>query len=85
MDYIEIQFALKERVPIIDIFIQDIADLGFDAFQENLNILSSYIPSITYNEKNLQELVNIYSEFIISFKSINHPHENWTKNGVSYI
>jgi ribosomal protein L11 methyltransferase len=79
LDYIEIQFALKERVPIIDIFIQEIADLGFDAFQENLNILSSYIPSITYNEKNLQELVNIYSEIIISFKSINHPHENWNK------
>ena len=72
MDYIEIQFSLKERVPIIDIFIQEIADLGFDAFQEKLNILSSYIPSITYNEKKLQELVNIYSEFIISFKSINY-------------
>ena len=79
MDYIEIQFVLKERVPIIDVFIQEIADLGFDAFQENLNILSSYIPSITYNEKKLQELVNIYSDFIISFKSINHPYENWNK------
>ena len=52
MDYTEIQFVLKERVPIIDVFIQEIADLGFDAFQENLNILSSYIPSINYNEKN---------------------------------
>lgn len=79
MDYIEIQFVLKERVPIIDVFIQEIADLGFDAFQENLNILSSYIPSINYNEKKLQELLENYSAFIISFKAINHPYKNWNK------
>ena len=79
MDYIEIQFVLKERVPIIDVFIQEIADLGFDAFQENLNILSSYIPSINYNEKKLQELLDNYSAFIISFKAINHPYKNWNK------
>ena len=79
MDYIEIQFVLKERVPIIDVFIQEIADLGFDAFQENLNILSSYIPSINYNKKNLQKLVDNYSAFIISFKEFNHPYENWNK------
>lgn len=79
MDYIEIQFVLKERVPIIDVFIQEIADLGFDAFQENLNILSSYIPSINYNEKKLQELLDNYSAFIISFKAIDHPYKNWNK------
>ena len=79
MDYIEIQFVLKERVPIIDVFIQEIADLGFDAFQEDLNILSSYIPSINYNEKKLQELLDNYSAFIISFKAINHPYKNWNK------
>ncbi len=79
MDYIEIQFVLKERVPIIDVFIQEIADLGFDAFQEDLNILSSYIPSINYNEKKLQELLDNYSTFIISFKAIDHPYKNWNK------
>jgi len=79
LDYIEIQFVLKERVPIIDVFIQEIADLGFDAFQENYNILSSYIPSINYNEKKLQELLENYSAFIISFKAINHPYKNWNK------
>jgi len=79
LDYIEIQFVLKDRVPIIDVFIQEIADLGFDAFQENLNILSSYIPSINYNEKKLQELLENYSAFIISFKAINHPYKNWNK------
>lgn len=79
MDYLEIQFILKERVPIIDVFIQEIADLGFDAFQENLNILSSYIPLINYNEKKLQELLINYSAFIISFKAINHPYKNWNK------
>ena len=79
MDYIEIQFDLKERVPIIDVFIQEIADLGFDAFQENLNILSSFIPSINYNEKKLQEIIDNYSSFIISFKAINHPFKNWNK------
>jgi len=79
LDYIEIQFVLKERVPIIDVFIQEIADLGFDAFHENLNILSSFIPSINYNEKKLQEIIDNYSSFIISFKAIDHPFKNWNK------
>jgi ribosomal protein L11 methyltransferase len=79
LDYIEIQFVLKERVPIIDVFIQEIADLGFDAFQENLNILSSFIPSNNYNEKKLQEIIDNYSSFIISFKAIDHPFKNWNK------
>ena len=79
MDYKEIQFVLKERVPIIDVFIQEIADLGFDAFQENLNILSSFIPSNNYNEKKLQEIIDNYSSFIISFKAIDHPFKNWNK------
>ena len=79
MDYIEIQFVLKERVPIIDVFIHEIADLGFDAFQENLNILSSFIPSNNYNEKKLQEIIDNYSSFIISFKAIDHPFKNWNK------
>ena len=79
MDYIEIQFVLKERVPIIDVFIHEIADLGFDAFQENLNILSSFIPSNNYNEKKLQEIIDNYSSFIISFKAIDHPFKNSLK------
>ena len=79
MEYIEVQFVLNERVPIIDVFIQEIADLGFDAFQENLNILSSYIPSTKYNKKKLQGLVNKYNAFIISFTEINHPYKNWNK------
>ena len=79
MDYIEIQFVLKERVPIIDVFIHEIADLGFDAFKENLNILSSFIPSNNYNEKKLQEIIDNYSSFIISFKAIDHPFKNWNK------
>ena len=79
MDYIEIQFVLKERVPIIDVFIHEIADLGFDALQENLNILSSFIPSNNYNEKKLQEIIDNYSSFIISFKAIDHPFKNWNK------
>ena len=79
MDYLEIQFVLKERVPIIDLFIQEIADLGFDAFQEKHNILSSYIALINYNEKKLQGIVDNYSNYIISFKSLIHPHKNWNK------
>ena len=79
MDYIEIQFVLKERVPIIDVFIQEIANLGFDAFQEKHNNLSSYIPLVNYNEKKLQGIVDNYSNYIISFKSLIHPHKNWNK------
>ena len=49
------------------------ADLGFDAFQEKHNILSSYIPLFNYNEKKLQGIVDNYSNYIISFFSPPFP------------
>ena len=79
MDYIEIQFVLKERVPIIDIFIQEISDIGFDAFEEKLTTLSAYVPLSIYSEERLKSLVDKYSSYITSFKVIDHPYENWNK------
>ena len=79
MDYIEIQFFLKERVPIIDIFIQEISDIGFDAFEEKLTTLSAYVPLSIYSEERLKSLVDKYSSYITSFKVIDRPYENWNK------
>ena len=79
MDYIEIQFVLKERVPIIDIFIQEISDIGFDAFEEKLTTLSAYVPLSIYSEDRLISLMDKYSSYITSFKVIDHPYENWNK------
>ena len=79
MDYIEIQFVLKERVPIIDIFIQEISDIGFDAFEEKLTTLSAYVPLSIYSEERLRSLVDKYSSYITSLKAIDHPYENWNK------
>jgi|TARA_B110000305_G_C19431339_1_gene636419 ribosomal protein L11 methyltransferase len=79
LDYIEIQFVLKERVPIIDIFIQEISDIGFDAFEEKLTTLSAYVPLSIYSEERLKSLVDKYSSYITSFKVIDHPYENWNK------
>ena len=79
MDYIELQFVLKERVPIIDIFIQEISDIGFDAFEEKLTTLSAYVPLSIYSEERLKSLVDKYSSYITSFKLIDHPYENWNK------
>ena len=79
MDYIELQFVLKERVPIIDIFIQEISDIGFDAFEEKFTTLSAYVPLIIYSEERLKSLVDKYSSYITSFKVIDHPYENWNK------
>tara|TARA_B110000971_G_scaffold33279_1_gene30895 strand:- start:6270 stop:7094 length:825 start_codon:yes stop_codon:yes gene_type:complete len=79
LDYIEIQFVLKERVPIIDIFIQEISDIGFDAFEEKLTTLSAYVPLSIYSEDRLISLMDKYSSYITSFKVIDHPYENWNK------
>ena len=79
MDYIEIQFVLKERVPIIDIFIQEISDIGFDAFEEKLTTLSAYVPLSIYSEDILISLMDKYSSYITSFKAIDHPYKNWNK------
>ena len=79
MDYLEVKFILIDRIPLIDIFKQELADIGFEAFEENINSLSSYIPRIDFKRDQLDILISKYNQLFKSFKLISHPYQNWNK------
>lgn len=79
LDYLEVKFILTERIPLIDVFKQELADIGFDAFEENINSLSSYIPQIDFKQDQFDKLINKYNELFKSFELISHPYQNWNK------
>ena len=58
MDYLEVKFILIDRIPLIDVFKQELADIGFEAFEENINSLSSYIPRIDFKRDQLDILIS---------------------------
>ena len=79
LDYLEVKFILTERIPLIDVFKQELADIGFEAFEENKNSLSSYIPQIDFKQDQLDKLISKYNELFKSFELISHPYQNWNK------
>ena len=42
MNYLEFQFIYKERTPLLDIFIQELASIEFEAFEEEKNVLKAF-------------------------------------------
>ena len=79
MDYLEVKFILTERIPLIDVFKQELAEIGFEAFEENKNSLSSYIPQIDFKQDQLDKLISKYNELFKSFELISHLYHNWNK------
>ena len=79
MIYLEFHFFFDNRNPIVDVFKQDLADIGFEAFQEDTTFFKGYIPQKKYNK---QEFDLIYQKYIFLFSSFDiheKPYENWNK------
>ena len=79
LDYLEVKFILIDRIPLIDVFKQELADIGFEAFEENIFFLSSYISQIDFKQEQLDKLISKYNELFKSFELISHPYQNWNK------
>ena len=79
MNYLELQFFFNNRNPIVDIFKQSLADIGFEAFQEDSKCLKAYIPQKIFNKKKFNLIYLKYDFLFSSFDVYDKPYENWNK------
>ena len=79
MNYLEFQFFFDNRNPIVDVFKQELADIGFEAFQEDLTYFKGYIPKDSFNKKDFDLIYLNYNFLFNSFKFSKKPYQNWNK------
>ena len=79
MIYLEFQFFFDDRNPIVDVFKQVLADIGFEAFQEGSIFFKAYIPQKLYNKQKFDLIYLKYDFLFSSFDIYEKPYENWNK------
>jgi ribosomal protein L11 methyltransferase len=78
MNYIELKFSINPQTPFQDILIAELAEIGFESFEETDNGLLAYIQELAFDEKvlsNLDILNNALVKISYSVKQI--PAQNW--------
>jgi ribosomal protein L11 methyltransferase len=81
MDYLKISISIQPRAPWVDLFIDELGELGCESFEETEDGFNAYIPSKDLNPK-LNQYLNSLSnrEDIVSFFTLEKiPSENWNK------
>jgi ribosomal protein L11 methyltransferase len=82
MDYVEITALVDPPQPWSDLLIAEMADIGFESFEENLRGFKAYIPSADFNEEKLRAVTLPEDEaknvkFSFTIKKIDN--ENWNQ------
>lgn len=81
MDYVEVTFNLFPRQPWADILIAQLADIGFDSFEETDSGFKAYIEGSGFDENELKdvipEILKKEGKYTYKVKTIND--ENWNQ------
>lgn len=78
MDYVEVNFIIENASPEMEILIAQLAEIGYDSFMESDEGLLAYIPINSFNESQLNELVDSsQSQLKYDFKTI--KDQNWNE------
>ena len=81
MDYQKIQIKIQPRTPWVDVFIDELGDLGCDSFEETENGFNAYIPGNELNDdliKHLKTLVQ-RNDLDFEFSCEEIPSKNWNE------
>jgi ribosomal protein L11 methyltransferase len=78
MNYIEINFTVEPQTPFQDILISELAEIGFESFEETETALLAYIQESLYNEKVLSKLNSLNKKSVkINYSAKTIPAQNW--------
>ncbi len=78
MDYIEINFNIEPLIPFRDILIAELAEIGFESFEESENGLLAYIQESIFKQKKLADLSILSNDLVkIKYTSKQIPDQNW--------
>ena len=78
MNYIEIKFTIEPQTPYQEILIAELAEIGFESFEETENELLAYIQEVDFDEKRLSSLSIFKNESVnIQYNSKLILAQNW--------
>ena len=81
MNYQKIQIKIQPRTPWVDVFIDELGDLGCDSFEETENGFNAYIHSQELNKDLIKHLKTLTkrNDFKFEFISEEIPSKNWNE------
>ncbi|MEX1192232.1 MAG: 50S ribosomal protein L11 methyltransferase [Brumimicrobium sp.] len=79
MDYIELTLDITPKQPWTEIIISELAEIDFESFTEDNNLLQAYIPINKINQKELAVKLNQFdeSQVKITYQEKHIPSQNW--------
>ena len=80
MNYIEVKLSLFKYDPILDLLKQDLCELGYESFIDDINLISAFVSELNYSKDLLETKALKYSKFIKSIEIKTHPYQNWNKS-----
>ena len=81
MIYQKIEIKIQPRTPWVDVFIDELGDLGCDSFEETENGFNAYIPSEELNKDLIKHLKTLTKrkDFKFEFFFEEIPSKNWNE------
>lgn len=81
MNYQKIEIKIQPRTPWVDVFIDELGDLGCDSFEETENGFNAYIPSEELNKDLIKHLKTLTKrkDFKFEFVFEEIPSKNWNE------
>lgn len=81
MNYQKIEIKIQPRTPWVDVFIDELGDLGCDSFEETENGFNAYIPSEELNKELIKHLKTLTKrkDFKFEFVFEEIPSKNWNE------
>lgn len=76
MDYLAFHFKITPFFPHAEILIQNLADIGFDAFEENTEGFVGYVPKNQFQEEPFKALLDTEA-FAHQYRMEEIPATNW--------
>ena len=79
MNYLELRIEVKDLNPLVDLMKQELADLGFESFEDFKNGFSAYISSLDFSKDKVSLFLQNHNDLILDYTSKEHLYENWNE------
>lgn len=79
MNYLELRIEVKDLNPLVDLMKQELADLGFESFEDFKNGFSAYISSLDFSKDKVSLFFQNHNDLILDYTSKEHQYENWNE------
>ncbi|MFN0031546.1 MAG: 50S ribosomal protein L11 methyltransferase [Flavobacteriales bacterium] len=80
MSHTLVEFELQPLLPAREVLLAELAELGFESFEETPHGLRAYIPSASFSEELLQQLMTAQMDAqVMTWKIFILPEQNWNE------